>query len=119
MSAAPNMRANAASVKRALGAGLARSSDARTSKTRRRRTSPGERRSARRARACHRAMPPVPATLLHRLDSGRGERIPWPMLTRTIPHTGEALPVLGLGTFRAFDQSLTAAPVRDALAEVL
>jgi aryl-alcohol dehydrogenase-like predicted oxidoreductase len=41
------------------------------------------------------------------------------MLSRTIPHTGEALPVLGLGTFRAFDQSLTAATVRESLAEVL
>ena len=41
------------------------------------------------------------------------------MLTRPIPHTGEALPVLGLGTFRAFDQSLSAVPVRDSLGQVL
>ena len=41
------------------------------------------------------------------------------MLTRPIPHSGEALPILGLGTFRAFDQALGAAPVRAALAEVL
>lgn len=41
------------------------------------------------------------------------------MLTRPIPRTGEALPVLGLGTFRAFDTSLTAAPIREALAQVI
>lgn len=41
------------------------------------------------------------------------------MLIRPIPHSGESLPVLGLGTFRAFDHSLTAAPVRESLAEVL
>jgi len=41
------------------------------------------------------------------------------MLTRPIPHTGETLPVLGLGTFRAFDQSLSALPVRDSLGQVL
>ena len=41
------------------------------------------------------------------------------MLTRPIPKSGEALPVLGLGTFRAFDTSLTAAPIREALAQVI
>lgn len=41
------------------------------------------------------------------------------MITRSIPHSGEALPVLGLGTFRAFDTSLTAAPIRAALAQVI
>ena len=41
------------------------------------------------------------------------------MLTRPIPRSGEALPVLGLGTFRAFDTSLTAAPIREALAQVI
>jgi diketogulonate reductase-like aldo/keto reductase len=41
------------------------------------------------------------------------------MLTRPIPRTGEALPVLGLGTFRAFDTSLTAAPIRESLGEVI
>jgi len=41
------------------------------------------------------------------------------MLTRQIPRSGEALPVLGLGTFRAFDTSLTAAPIREALAQVI
>jgi aryl-alcohol dehydrogenase-like predicted oxidoreductase len=40
------------------------------------------------------------------------------MLTRAIPHSGEALPVLGLGTFRAFDQTL-AEPTRQALTGVL
>ena len=41
------------------------------------------------------------------------------MLTRPIPHSAENLPVIGLGTFRAFDTSLTAAPIRDALANVI
>jgi len=40
------------------------------------------------------------------------------MLTRPIPHSGETLPVLGLGTFRAFDQTL-AEPTRQALTKVL
>jgi aryl-alcohol dehydrogenase-like predicted oxidoreductase len=40
------------------------------------------------------------------------------MLTRAIPRSGEALPVLGLGTFRAFDQTL-AEPTRQALTNVL
>jgi aryl-alcohol dehydrogenase-like predicted oxidoreductase len=40
------------------------------------------------------------------------------MLTRPIPHSGEPLPILGLGTFRAFDQTL-AEPTRQALAKVL
>jgi len=40
------------------------------------------------------------------------------MLTRTIPSSGEALPLIGLGTYRAFDAGASAAQ-RAALAEVL
>jgi diketogulonate reductase-like aldo/keto reductase len=40
------------------------------------------------------------------------------MLTRTIPGSGEALPLIGLGTYRAFDAGGSAAE-RTALAEVL
>jgi len=40
------------------------------------------------------------------------------MLTRTIPSSGEALPLIGLGTYRAFDAGASAAE-RTALAEVL
>jgi diketogulonate reductase-like aldo/keto reductase len=40
------------------------------------------------------------------------------MLTRTIPGSGETLPLIGLGTYRAFDAGASAAE-RTALAEVL
>ena len=40
------------------------------------------------------------------------------MLTRPIPSTGEAMPVIGLGTWRAFDVGADAA-VRRPLREVL
>jgi diketogulonate reductase-like aldo/keto reductase len=41
------------------------------------------------------------------------------MLTRPIPSTGEALPVIGLGTWRAFDVDAAAAPSQRQLHEVL
>src|SRR5947208_11546292 len=40
------------------------------------------------------------------------------MLTRTIPSSGEKLPVIGLGTWRAFDVDLTS-DVRQQLEDVL
>ena len=40
------------------------------------------------------------------------------MLTRSIPSTGEAMPVIGLGTWRAFDVG-TGEPTRRPLREVL
>jgi hypothetical protein len=40
------------------------------------------------------------------------------MLARTIPSSGEKLPVIGLGTWRAFDVSLTA-DIRRQLEEVV
>ena len=40
------------------------------------------------------------------------------MLTRTIPSSGEKLPVIGLGTWRAFDVDLSA-DIRRQLADVL
>lgn len=40
------------------------------------------------------------------------------MLTRTVPSSGEALPLIGLGTYRGFDAGASA-PERTALAEVL
>lgn len=52
------------------------------------------------------------------LASGRPARAAEPMLTRRIPATGKALPVIGLGTWRVFDVGADAAD-RAPLAEVL
>lgn len=52
------------------------------------------------------------------LGSGRPARAAEPMLTRRIPATGKALPVIGLGTWRVFDVGADAAD-RAPLAEVL
>src|SRR5215831_19175322 len=48
----------------------------------------------------------------------RGKSESSTMLTRTIPSSGEKLPVIGLGTWRAFDVNLTA-DIRSQLEAVL
>ena len=50
--------------------------------------------------------------------SAEGKSEPSAMLTRSIPSSGEKLPVIGLGTWRAFDVSLTEG-IRRQLEEVL
>lgn len=61
--------------------------------------------------------------LLHALaGEGRGTSAAWPqnpLITRLIPSTGEALPVIGIGTARRFDVTTPEekAPIRDTLRE--